>query len=112
MADIFCIIFQAFPCNQFGKQEPGSASDIAKFAAGYGVKFWMGAKCNVNGPETHEVFQYLKAATGGANIRWNFATKFLVDATGTQVRRYDGVDPKDMESDIVGLLKGATRSEL
>ena len=46
-----------------------------------------------------------------ANIRWNFATKFLVDATGTQVRRYDGVDPKDMEADIVGLLKGA-RSEL
>ena len=71
----------------------------------------MGAKCNVNGPQTHEVFQFLKGNTGGANIRWNFATKFLVDATGTQVRRYDGVDPKDMEADIVGLLKGA-RSEL
>ena len=37
----------AFPCNQFGKQEPGSPGEIAEFAARYGAKFWMGAKCNV-----------------------------------------------------------------
>ena len=69
----------------------------------------MGAKCDVNGPNTHAVYKFLKAQTGGADIEWNFATKFLVDATGTQVRRYDNqTPPKDMEADIVALLKGAT----
>ena len=43
----------AFPCNQFGKQEPGSAEDIRAFADGYGVQFDIFAKTDVNGPKTH-----------------------------------------------------------
>ena len=62
----------------------------------------------MNGPGAHAVFRFLKAQTGGADIEWNFATKFLVDATGTAVRRYDNqTPPAALEADIVALLKQA-----
>jgi len=96
----------AFPCNQFGGQEPGSAKDIREFANGFGVRFPIMAKSDVNGPNTNAVYRLLKGPDG-ADIRWNFFTKFLVQC-GPQVcdvYRYDGAPkPLTLEKDILRLL--------
>ena len=81
-----------FPCNQFGRQEPGDAAAIGGFCrANYGVSFPMFAKVAVNGAETHPLFAFLKASRpgllGSGAIKWNF-TKFLVDRTGAAVARF------------------------
>jgi len=91
----------AFPCNQFGAQEPGTGPQIKQFAERYGVKvnepdstFLLMEKTEVNGPGQHPVYGFLKAHGGSADIAWNFYTKFLVrcdEGTGTcDVSRYDG----------------------
>lgn len=80
----------AFPCNQFGGQEPGSPEEIKKFAAGYDVKFDMMAKIKVNGADTAPLWEYLKSKQGGTLgnfIKWNF-TKFVVDRKGQPVARF------------------------
>jgi len=82
----------AFPCNQFGGQEPGSDSDIQQFCQlNYGVSFGVMAKINVNGPEADPLFEYLKDQARGLMktraIKWNF-TKFLVNKDGVVVKRY------------------------
>lgn len=82
----------AFPCNQFGAQEPGDAAAIASFCSlTYDVTFPVFAKVAVNGPETAPLFGRLKAAApgllGSTAVKWNF-TKFLVDRAGRTVRRY------------------------
>ncbi|WP_430455497.1 glutathione peroxidase [Rheinheimera sp.] len=82
----------AFPCNQFGGQEPGSDSDIQQFCQlNYGVSFSVLAKINVNGPEADPLFEYLKDQARGLMktraIKWNF-TKFLVNKDGVVVKRY------------------------
>jgi len=82
----------AFPCNQFGGQEPGSESEIAAFCERtYGVTFPLFAKVNVNGPAAHPLFQWLKAQAPGflgtRAIKWNF-TKFLIDRSGRPVARH------------------------
>ena len=86
----------AFPCNQFGGQEPGTPDDIKKFVAGYGVKFDMFAKIKVNGSDTDPLWEYLKSKQGGTLgnfIKWNF-TKFVVDRKGQPVARFGpGEDP-------------------
>jgi len=101
----------AFPCNQFGAQEPGSAAEIRKFADGYNVKFDMFDKVDVNGKNAHPVWTYLKSKQGGLlgdSIKWNF-TKFLVDAKGQPIKRYGPMDdpiPK-LEKDLIEeLAKG------
>ncbi len=76
----------AFPCNQFGQQEPGSAEDIATFCSSrYQVSFPLFDKVEVNGPNTDPLFAFLKAGAPGLlgtrAIKWNF-TKFLVDREG------------------------------
>ena len=84
----------AFPCNQFGAQEPGSSSEIKKFAEGYGVKFDMFEKVNVNGSEAHPLWVYLKEKQGGllgSGIKWNF-TKFVIDKNGNPVARLGPTD--------------------
>ena len=84
----------AFPCNQFGAQEPGSSSEIKKFAEGYGVKFDMFEKINVNGSEAHPLWVYLKEKQGGllgSGIKWNF-TKFVIDKNGNPVARLGPTD--------------------
>jgi glutathione peroxidase-family protein len=68
------INIMAFPCNQFGKQEPDSNEDILEFALGYGVGFQMMSKINVNGAKASPVYKYLKKVAGPTNIGWNFAT--------------------------------------
>ncbi|QSX34258.1 glutathione peroxidase [Shewanella avicenniae] len=81
-----------FPCNQFGHQEPGSDSDISQFCQlNYGVSFPMFAKIDVNGANTHPLYQLLKREAkgllGSQGIKWNF-TKFLVDKEGHVIERY------------------------
>ncbi|MED5372589.1 MAG: glutathione peroxidase [Myxococcota bacterium] len=98
-----------FPCNQFGKQEPGSAEDIQEFCQlNYGVSFPMHAKINVNGPETHPLYTQLKTAApgllGSKGIKWNF-TKFLIDRDGNIVKRFaPQTKPEDLVGDIKKLL--------
>ena len=84
-----------FPCNQFGRQEPGSADEIGAFCEkNYGVSFPIFAKIEVNGANTHPLYRFLKQSKPGAlgiftggRISWNFA-KFLVDRQGRVVARY------------------------
>ncbi|MDQ5905805.1 MAG: glutathione peroxidase [Pseudomonadota bacterium] len=98
-----------FPCNQFGAQEPGDAPEIANFCSlTYDVSFPMFAKVDVNGDNTHPLFQYLKATKPGLlgteGIKWNF-TKFLVDRNGEVVERYaPATKPAELEKTIEGLL--------
>lgn len=80
----------AFPCNQFGSQEPGDSEKICKFVEGKNVKFDVFEKINVNGPEAHPLWKYLKgkiAGKEGHNIKWNF-TKFIVNKEGEVVERF------------------------
>ena len=101
----------AFPCNQFGKQEPGSADEIAGFCrTTYGVAFPVFAKIDVNGSQTHPLYQFLKRCKRGflgrERISWNF-TKFLVDRSGTVVRRFaPSTRPEKLAGDVENLLKG------
>jgi glutathione peroxidase len=98
-----------FPCNQFGAQEPGDAAEIANFCSlTYQVSFPMFAKVDVNGDNTHPLFQFLKIAKPGLlgteGIKWNF-TKFLVDRNGEVVERYAPASkPEDLAKTIETLL--------
>lgn len=89
----------AFPCNQFGGQEPGDAAEICSFVATKNVKFDMFAKINVNGNDAHPLWKYLKHKQGGTLgdfIKWNF-TKFIIDKNGQPVERHGpSTNPKDL----------------
>jgi glutathione peroxidase len=99
----------AFPCNQFGAQEPGDAATIGAFCqANYGVTFPVFAKVEVNGPDAHPLFRYLTKAKPGLlgteAIKWNF-TKFLVGRDGMPVARYaPRTKPEDLEAPARKLL--------
>ena len=80
------------PCNQFGAQEPGSASEIETFCStNYGVTFPMSEKIEVNGAERHALYQALTQVADdeghSGDIRWNFE-KFLVSRDGEVVSRF------------------------
>ena len=82
----------AFPCNQFGAQEPGSDAEILEFATTkYQANFPIFSKINVNGSQSCELYAFLKDQRadeeGNADISWNFA-KFLVDGRGEVVGRF------------------------
>jgi glutathione peroxidase len=99
----------AFPCNQFGGQEPGSADDIAQFCeVNFGLSFPVMAKIDVNGDDASPLYAWLKAEAPGLlgtkGIKWNF-TKFLIDRQGKVVRRYAPTDkPAGLAKDIEALL--------
>ncbi len=99
----------AFPCNQFGGQEPGEAAEIARFCSvDYPVTFPVMAKCAVNGKEAHPLYQWLKSQQPGVlgteAIKWNF-TKFLINRQGEVVERFaPQVSPEAMQSHIEALL--------
>jgi glutathione peroxidase len=103
------LVVLGFPCNQFGAQEPGDAAEIANFCSlTYDVSFPMFAKIDVNGPQAHPLYQFLKKAKkgilGSEGIKWNF-TKFLVNKSGEVVARYAPTDaPAAIEGDIKKLL--------
>jgi glutathione peroxidase len=86
----------AFPCDQFGHQEPGSDEEIRSFCeTRFSVTFPLFRKIAVNGTDTHPVYRFLKnKARGllGRSIRWNF-TKFLVDRRGNVVKRFAPATP-------------------
>jgi glutathione peroxidase len=98
-----------FPCNQFGQQEPGSATEIQSFCeTRFGVSFPLFEKVDVNGASAHPLFQYLVKAAPGIfgteGIKWNF-TKFLIDGSGKVIKRYgSNAEPKDIDRDIEALL--------
>ncbi|KAI3996665.1 hypothetical protein MKX01_009497 [Papaver californicum] len=98
----------AFPCNQFGFQEPGSNTEIKQFACTrFKAEFPIFDKVDVNGPFTAPVYQFLKSSAGGFLgdlIKWNFE-KFLVDKNGKVVERYPPTtSPFQIEKDIQKLL--------
>ena len=103
------LVVLGFPCNQFRAQEPGDAAEIASFCRlSYGVKFPMFAKVDVNGPDTHPLYAWLKHEAkglfGSESIKWNF-TKFLVDRSGNVVARYaPTTKPEAIKGDIERLL--------
>jgi len=101
-----------FPCNQFGRQEPGSAVEIGAFCTEiYGVSFPMFAKIDVNGADAHSLYKFLRQAKPGLlgvfgtnGIRWNF-TKFLVDRNGRVVGRFSpSTAPRALAAKIEKLL--------
>jgi glutathione peroxidase len=101
-----------FPCNQFGGQEPGSSEEIATFCErNYGVSFPMFSKIEVNGPNTHPLFVFLKEQAPGIlgtkDLKWNF-TKFLVKRDGTVADRYaPTTSPDSIAKDVEKLLAEA-----
>ncbi|MEJ5067167.1 redoxin domain-containing protein [Leclercia sp. 119287] len=103
------LVVLGFPCNQFGKQEPGGADDISQTChINYGVSFPMFEKVEVNGAATHPVFRYLKEALPGVlggRIKWNF-TKFLVGRDGKPLKRFAPIStPEKMEAAILAALE-------
>jgi glutathione peroxidase len=98
-----------FPCNQFGKQEPGGSEEIAEFCSvNYGVTFPMFEKIDVNGKDAHPLYQHLKSEArgllGSEPIKWNF-TKFLVNREGEVIERYASTTkPEQLEADIEAAL--------
>lgn len=102
------LVVLGFPCNQFGKQEPGGADEIAQTCrVNYGVSFPMFGKVEVNGSAAHPVFRYLKKALPGVlggRIKWNF-TKFLIGRDGKPLRRFAPyTTPEKMEASIIAAL--------
>ena len=102
-----------FPCDQFGHQEPGDADEIKSFCKlKYEVTFPLFAKIEVNGPNAHPLYKFLKHARPGVlwteRIKWNF-TKFLVDRSGNVVRRFaPSTKVERMDDAVTGLLRGFT----
>ena len=98
----------AFPCNQFGAQEPNNNENILKFCEmKYGVTFPIMEKIFVNGENQHPVFKFLTNEKKGfliKNIKWNF-TKFLIDRKGIVRKRYPPTaTPSAIEKDLKKLF--------
>lgn len=99
----------AFPCNQFGKQEPGDNTAIQEFCSlTFDVTFPVMAKVDVNGENTIPLYEYLKKAAPGVlgtqGIKWNF-TKFLVSRDRKTIKRYAPKDkPEALKADIESML--------
>jgi len=103
------LVVLGFPCNQFGRQEPGDEAAIKTFCSlTYAVSFPMFKKIEVNGSAAHPLYQHLKAAKKGSfwtkSIKWNF-TKFLVSRDGEVIRRYGpAASPGRIEKDLAAQL--------
>ena len=99
----------AFPCNQFGAQEPGSNEEIKEFCdINFNVSFKIFDKINVNGSSASPLFKHLKneakGVMGSEAIKWNF-TKFLIDNNGSVVKRYSPqTTPDKIDEDLSKIL--------
>ncbi len=99
----------AFPCNQFKQQEKGTNEEIKQFCdLHFNITFPLFSKIEVNGENTHPLFEYLKTQApgvlGSKSIKWNF-TKFLINRDGVVIKRYaPSTKPEELEADIVKLL--------
>ncbi|KDN98193.2 MULTISPECIES: glutathione peroxidase [Pseudomonas] len=104
------LVVLGFPCNQFGKQEPGDAQEIAQFCElNFGVSFPLFRKIEVNGSGAHPLFVELKKRAPGLfglqGIKWNF-TKFLIDPATGKVSRYaPSTKPDALTGSIEKLLR-------
>lgn len=104
------LVILGFPCNQFGRQEPGSNDEIGAFCQkNYGVSFPIFAKIQVNGDDAAPLYKDLKSEAPGLlgtqNIKWNF-TKFLIGRNGEIIDRYaPTTKPEDMEAEICKALR-------
>lgn len=104
------LVVLGFPCNQFGKQEPGNEGAISEFCElNFGVSFPLFKKIEVNGAEAHPLYVKLKKRApgllGSQGIKWNF-TKFLISADGQQVKRFaPTTKPEELTTEIEALLK-------
>lgn len=100
-----------FPCNQFGKQEPGTNAEILEFGQSkYDVTFPLFAKIEVNGDGACDLYKFLKAGQadeeGKPDIAWNF-TKFLVDGSGSVIARYGPqTTPEEIAEQLPAYLPG------
>ena len=103
------LVLLGFPCNQFGKQDPGSNLEIGAFCEkNYGVDFTMMSKVDVNGPNAIPLYDWLKAQAPGVlgtkSIKWNF-TKFLIGRDGRVIGRYaPQTKPGALAADIEAAL--------
>ena len=102
------LVVIGFPCDQFAHQEPGDDAAIQEFCqVNFGVTFPLMSKIDVNGPDTHPVFNFLKKQAPGAigeGVKWNF-TKFLVSPDGSTVRRFaPTTEPAALVKDIEKVL--------
>jgi len=98
----------AFPCNQFGAEEPGDNAQIAEaVCTRFKAEFPIFEKVEVNGSNAAPIYKFLKSNKGGTfgdSIKWNF-TKFLVDKDGNVVERYaPTTSPLSFEKDVKKLL--------
>jgi glutathione peroxidase len=98
----------AFPCNQFGNQEPGSNADIGKFCREtFNITFPLFAKIEVNGSNAHPIYVWLKRRSPGflgSSIKWNF-TKFLIDRSGVVRSRFaPTTKPESLARYVANLL--------
>jgi glutathione peroxidase len=102
------LVIIGFPCNQFGKQEPGTSEEISEFCnLNYDITFPMSTKVDVNGKNAHPLFKYLKSELKGKlndSVKWNF-TKFLIDRDGVPFKRFSStIEPEDISSSIDEVL--------
>ncbi len=99
----------AFPCNDFGGQEPGDASQIKSFCQkNYGVSFLVMEKVKIKGEEVHPIYQWLtqkeKNGVKSSTVMWNFQ-KYLIDESGYLVDYYNStVNP--LSDKIVNWIEG------
>jgi len=103
------LVVLGFPCDQFAHQEPTADADMESVCRmNHGVTFPLMAKSDVNGPNTNDVFRFLKKKTKGLlgeDIKWNFG-KFLVAKDGTTVKRFaPTTEPAKLEATIAKLLQ-------
>ena len=91
----------AFPCNQFGEQEPGTDEEIKEFCvSNYGVSFPIALKIDVNGEKEHPIYRHLKDySKNGQDIGWNFE-KFLIKKDGTILNFLSDVSPDEIINHI------------
>lgn len=104
------LVVLGFPCNQFGKQEPGDEGEISQFCElNFGVSFPLFKKIDVNGADAHPLYVQLKkrapGVLGSSGIKWNF-TKFLISRDGQKVKRFAPMTkPEELTAEIEALLK-------
>jgi glutathione peroxidase len=102
-------VILGFPCNQFASQEPGTDAEIKTFCSSkYNVTFPLFDKIEVNGDNTHPLYQFLKKAEpdpeGKLDIGWNF-NKFLIDRTGKPLKRFVSKQtPEDIDAEIAATV--------
>lgn len=93
------LVILAFPCNDFGGQEPGTIKEIQEFCkTRFDVTFPIMGKLSVKGDTQHELYKALTGPDGAfpGNVKWNFG-KILIDKEGKPVARFESATKPDSE---------------